>query len=146
MDDTIKSTKDITIHTTARIALFRNSDPKVGGDKVPVRIEIQDANGQRIPGFSSVATLSLPSGAGSFSEESITITDGQSASFEYTPGTVSGNHMLNIDVPGVGSLSNIAFSLQSGDPMYVDHLKDENGIVFSLRDRYGNIADRGSFV
>ena len=30
VDDTIKSSKDITIYSSARIALFRDSDPKVG--------------------------------------------------------------------------------------------------------------------
>lgn len=53
---------------------------------------------------------------------------------------------MSIDVPGVGSLSNIVFSLLPGDPMYIDHIKDNNSIVFTLRDRYANVASLGSFV
>lgn len=58
-----------------------------------------------------MASWKLPDGAGSFSKELITITDGLSEDFNYIPGTVAGNHSLSIDIPGIGSLSDIVFSL-----------------------------------
>ncbi len=93
-----------------------------------------------------MASWKLPGGAGTFSKETIAITDGLSENFDYLPGSVSGNHALSIDVPGVGSLSNIVFSLLPGDPLYISHVKDTNSIIFSLRDRYDNIASFSSLV
>jgi len=58
-----------------------------------------------------VASWKLPDGAGKFSKDAITITDGVSENFDYIPGTVSGNHALSIDIPGIGSISDIVFSL-----------------------------------
>lgn len=111
-----------------------------------MRIEIQDDKGAKISGFSSVGTLKLPQGAGTFSRETITITDGVSENFDYIPGTVAGDHILTIDIPGAGSLSNIRFSLLPGDPLYVSHIQENESIIFSLRDRYNNIVTNSSLV
>jgi hypothetical protein len=146
VDDTIKGSKDITIFDTARIVLKRDSAPKVWGQPTPVHIEIQDPAGKPIGWLSSVASWKLPDGAGKFSKETITITDGISENFEYLPGTISWNHSLSIDVPGVWSLSDIIFSLLPWEPMYISHIKNDNSIVFSLRDRYNNISSFSSFV
>ena len=53
---------------------------------------------------------------------------------------MAGDHALSIDVPGIGSVTDIPFSLLPGNPLYISHTKDETNIIFSLRDRYGNIA------
>jgi hypothetical protein len=63
-----------------------------------------------------------------------------SQDFSYIPGTVSGDHHISVDIPGVGSLSDIVFSLLPGDPLSISHRVDTDRIVFSLRDRYDNIA------
>ena len=120
---------------------MRDRDPQVGGSRVPTRIEVQDASGQRITGLSSVVSWALPAGAGSFSKSAITITDGVSEAFDYSPGTVSGNHSLSIDIPGIGSVSDMVFSVLPGAPLYTDHIRESGSLIFSLRDRYGNIAN-----
>jgi hypothetical protein len=83
----------------------------VGGTPINATIEIQDASGKKIPGISSVASWGLPDGAGSFSRETLEIVDGSAKAFSYIPGTVSGNHSLSLDIPGIGSISNIVFSV-----------------------------------
>ena len=93
-----------------------------------------------ITGLSSVVSWSLPLGAGSFSKEAITITDGRSEDFSYIPGTVSGDHSLSLDIPGIGSVSDVRFSLLPGDPLSITHIREGESIIFSLRDRYNNIA------
>ncbi len=140
VDGAIWSNQELTIHNTARIAIMRASNPQVWGQSIPVHIEIQDINNQPILWLSSVASWKFPDGAWWFSKETITITDWKSETFDYIPGTVSGNHSLSIDIPGVGSLSDIVFSLLPGDPLYISHIRDNNSVIFSLRDRYDNIS------
>ncbi len=140
IDGTITSNTDITIYNSARIVLMRDSSPFVWGKAVWVHIEIQDDVWNRMSWLSSVASWKLPDGAGKFSKDAIAITDGVSENFDYIPGTVSGNHALSIDIPGIGSISDIVFSLLPWDPMYISHTKDDTNIIFSLRDRYDNIS------
>lgn len=140
IDGTISGEKDITIYNSARIVLMRNSTPFVWGNPVGVHLEIQDEAWNRMVWLSSVASWSLPDGAGNFSKETINITDGLSENFEYIPGTVSGNHALSISIPGIGTLSDIVFSLLPWVPMYISHISDDTSITFSLRDRYDNIS------
>lgn len=56
------------------------------------------------------------------------------------PGTVAGDHSLSIDIPGIGSVSDMVFSVFPGAPLYTDHIREGGSLIFSLRDRYGNIA------
>ena len=98
-DVNITGNQEIVVHNGARVTLIRDSNPRVWGTTVPVRIEIQDESGKRLTGFSSVVSWKLPDGAGSFSKEAITIVDGISERVEYIPGTVAGNHALTLDVP-----------------------------------------------
>jgi hypothetical protein len=93
-----------------------------------------------------VATWQIPNGAGSFLLSTITITDGVSQDFVYIPGTVSGDHRISISIPGVGSLSDMVFSLLPGDPLSISHRVDTDRIIFSLRDRYDNLASLASLT
>ncbi|MBC7503535.1 VCBS repeat-containing protein [Candidatus Gracilibacteria bacterium] len=140
VNETITNTTELTIYDTARIILMRDRDPRVGDEPIGARIEIQDAAGVRMAGLSSVVSWGLPDGAGIFSKKSIRITDGISEPFDYIPGTIAGNHALMLDVVGIGSLTNIVFSLLPGDPLYTNHSIVDNTIVFALRDRYGNMT------
>lgn len=141
IDTTLKSTTDITVYDTARIVLMRDQNPRVGGGRVPTKIEVQDGAGKRITGLSSVTAWILPAGAGSFSKQTIAITDGVSEAFDYIPGTVSGDHSLSIDIPGIGSVSDMIWRVLPGDPLYVNHIREGGSIIFALRDRYGNITN-----
>jgi hypothetical protein len=47
-DTTLSSSTDITVYETARIVLMRDRSPQVGGARVPMYIEVQDASGSRI--------------------------------------------------------------------------------------------------
>ena len=141
IDTTLTSTTDITVYPSARIVLMRDQNPQVGGVRVPTHIEVQDASGTRITGLSSVASWTLPAGAGSFSKQTISITDGVSESFDYIPGTVSGYHSLSIDIPGIGSVSDMVWRVLPGAPLYIDHTRESGSLIFALRDRYGNIAN-----
>lgn len=48
IDKVLTTVTDITIHSTARIVLMRDTIPRVGGNQVPTHIEVQDASGTRI--------------------------------------------------------------------------------------------------
>ncbi len=43
-----------------------------------------------------------------------------------------------IDIPGIGTVPDMMFTVFPGDPLYIDHIQDNKSIIFSLRDRYGN--------
>lgn len=89
----------IPVYNTASIVLKPDAVPKVGSNPITAHIEVQDETNHRIAGLSTIATWKFPDNAGSFSKEVITITDGVSETFDYIPGTVSGNHALTIDIP-----------------------------------------------
>lgn len=119
--------------------LTRSQIPEVGGTGITIQLRLTDATDTTLTGFNSVAALSLPEDAGYFSLPAIPIRDGV-ATFEYYPGTRAGKHLLTADIPGVGKIPDILFSLIPGDPMYITHREESGNIIFSLRDRYGNIS------
>lgn len=44
---------------------------------------------------------------------------------------------MTLTIPGVGT-NHIPLTIQSSDPLYIDHAIQEGNIVFTARDRYGN--------
>ena len=96
-----------------------------------------------VSGFSSVAVLTLPESAGYFSVgSSVEIVNGLSKDFLFYPGRVSGEHSLSLDIPGIGKISDIAFSIDPGIPMYMTPNITDSVFSFTLRDRYGNISPK----
>jgi hypothetical protein len=69
--------------------ISRTGTPQVGGDTIPVTVRIVGADNMPIRGFRSVLSLALPSGAGTFSPQIATITDGLSEPITYTPGRLA---------------------------------------------------------
>lgn len=47
---------------------------------------------------------------------------------------------MTLDVPGIGTLSNIIFSIDPGKPMYITPSLSATTFSFTLKDRYGNIS------
>lgn len=111
---------------------------QVGSAPKTVQVQIFDENGNLLEGFSSVMAISLPSGAGSFSNETFVISKGQSEKFLYYPGTLAGQHNLTINIPGIGIMTNTPLTLAAGNTMYMDSSTKNGQIIFTLRDRYGN--------
>lgn len=48
--------------------------------------------------------------------------------------------MLTIDIPGIGSVTSVPFSLDAGIPLYITSSLGDTDFGFTLRDRYGNIS------
>lgn len=83
----------------------------VGGPAVPIFAEVVDENGQILSGFHSSISFSIPTLAGSFSTGTIAIENGKTADFSFLPGRVSGQHMLSMYVPGIGTIPDVPFSI-----------------------------------
>ena len=94
-----------------KVQFLTSGEMQAGGDAVRTRIRIDDANGNQIQGFNSVATWSLPTGAGTFDTTTIQIKDGISDIFSYTPGSIAGTHVLTMDVAGISSQNEVSFTL-----------------------------------
>lgn len=78
-----------------------------------MKLKVFGPDNTLISGFSSVAVLTLPEAAGYFPEgTSIEISNGQSQAFTFSPGRVSGDHILSLDIPGIGKISDISFSVE----------------------------------
>lgn len=140
----LTSEKTLKIIDSVQVGLqFENSSNaiKIGSSALPVRLQIRDSAGNTVTGFSSIATISVPAGAGKFSQEVIEIKNGQSENFTYIPGTVAGVHNLTLNIPGIGILSETPLTLMAGDGMYIDHTETADQLIFTVRDRYGNIAN-----
>ena len=43
--------------------------------------------------------LDIPLGAGTFSDTTLEIIDGQTQPFQFTPGKKAGDHILTLDIP-----------------------------------------------
>lgn len=54
---------------------------------------------------------------------------------------MAGKYNFTFNIPGIGIISNIPIEIKSGAPMYIDSRQSENEIIFTTRDRYGNIAN-----
>lgn len=140
-DGWISTSTTLRIIDTAKLILSRPIEPQVGGDIVKMTLRIVDAAGNILSGFNSVAALSLPDDAWYFDPSAITITNG-TAEFSYIPGTYAWEHALTADIPWMGKIPDITFSLASGDPMYITHKEEAGNLIFSIRDRYGNQVNR----
>lgn len=136
--------REILVVDSAQVALqFENPGNvlKIGTQELPVRLRIVDKDGNLLSGFSSIVNFGLPAGAGNFSLELAEIRNGQTEKFSYYPGTVAGVHNLTLNIPGIGIISDVPLTLVAGDGMYIDHTETNDQIIFSVRDRYGNLAD-----
>ena len=69
------------------------------------------------------------------------ITDGVSDIITFTPGHKSGDHLLTLDIPGIGRTNATIFSVAAGIPMRIGLEKQDTGIQVSLLDRYGNVSE-----
>ncbi len=146
--NTTTATKIIKVLDNAKIVLNMPSTAQVWWLPVSARIEVQDSiTWNPILGLSSVASWKLPDGAGSFSGKTVEIIDGTTSPipFSYLPGTVSGDHTLTLDIPGIWSYST-GITVMPGIPLYVSHTVDDANIIFSLRDRYNNIATQSTMI
>lgn len=79
-------------------------------------------------------------GAGSFSPSVTTIDNGVSPTILYTPGQIAGLQNVEVTIPGITLTQNVDFSIKPGTPMYISHQEIDGSLVFSIRDRYGNIV------
>lgn len=143
IDGVIQTETAIDIFPTARVVFERSSQPVVAGLPITAHIKVLDGNGNIISGFSSVADMTLPEAAGYFaSGTTVEIKSGQSTDFTFVPGRVAGEHMLTLDIPGVGTISDIPFTIAAGAPMYMNASYSDTTFSFVLRDRYGNLSPR----
>ena len=84
--------------------------------------------------------ITLPQGIGTIDKNMISITNGQSEIFYFTPGSLAGTHNFTLDIPGIGSISDQSITILPGDPLYINETLADNTITFTTRDRYGNVA------
>ena len=146
-DPAISITEIIKVIEQPRIKIFRAVPPKVSGDPVDMQIQVVDAvTDLPVSGFSSLAFLDIPEWAGIFSGSELRIKDGQSEPFTFIPGKKSGDHLLAITIPGVSNISEKKFNVLPGPAMYIDGNITDTTIDFTLRDRYGNLADGTSML
>lgn len=75
-----------------------------------------------------------------FTPQIVTIENGIAQPIIYTPGRRSGIHRVRATIPGIGSVPDIAFSVNPGKSLYISHVEDDTYMTFSLRDRYDNIV------
>jgi hypothetical protein len=85
VDNTIQSSTTLSVFDTARVVISREGVSRVASDPQKVVLRVEGSDKKPIVGFNSVAHLSLPAGAGSFSPSVITLRDGISDVFEYIP-------------------------------------------------------------
>ncbi len=142
VDGSHKVSIPIQVIRSANFVLSVPKTPKVGGETVPVTFQITDGNGNILSWFNSVATLTLPNDAGYFTPEAIPV-KAWVASFEYTPWTYAGNHTMSVAIPGINTIADQKFFLNPGDALYITHKLEGGNILFSLRDRYGNLVPEG---
>lgn len=136
----ITLTKTISLIENPRVRIIRSATPIVWGDPIDMRIELVDAGGNVLSGFSSIANIQISAGAGTFSTTNLPLQNGRTQNFTFTPGRVSGDHILRIDIPWIGATSERRFDILAGEPMYIDGNVTDREIQFSLRDRYGNLS------
>jgi hypothetical protein len=141
-DPRISLSKDITIIERPRIKIIRSVVPKVWGDPIDMQIQIVDAvTDTPLSGFSSIASVDIPSSAWVFSGSELRIIDGQSEPFIFTPGKKSWEHLVSIEIPGISNIAEKKFNVLPWKAMYIDGTIGDTSIDFTLRDRYGNVAD-----
>lgn len=104
-----------------------------------MRIAFRDATGKILNDFSGIIALSLPKNAGNIDMPIVKMTNGYSELFHYTPGTIAGKYNLTMSIPGMGT-ENAVITVIPEKPMYIEYRQDNSGLVFSLRDRYGNLS------
>ena len=98
-DPSISKTATLNIINMPQVHITRSATPKVGSTPISVKIEIRDtATNSPVSGFSSIATLDIPPGAGSFDKEVVTITNGVAETVIFTPGKVAGDHIFSIEI------------------------------------------------
>jgi hypothetical protein len=78
-----------TVFDQARMILSIPNSLRVGDAPQTLSFRILDEKNAPLKGFASVASLSLPDGAGGFDPTVILIKDGISESFSYIPGTIA---------------------------------------------------------
>ena len=103
-DGTISSTSSFSVFDQARLIVSTPTIPQVGDAPVTMALRLVDSNNVVLKGFNSVATLTLPNGAGTFGSDIIRIRDGISEPFTYIPGTTAGNFSLSASIPGIVSI------------------------------------------
>lgn len=111
-DPSLTLTQNIRVIERPAIRIIRSAIPKVAGDTIDMQIELIDGpTGQILTGFSSLATLDIPIGAGKFSHETFEIIDGKSKPFQFIPGKKAGDHLLKINIPGITNTTEQVFQI-----------------------------------
>lgn len=86
----IQAEESLRVFGEARIVLrWDNEQMQVGKQEQQGRVMIQDAAGNPLRGFESIATLSVPAGAGRVYPDVVKIKNGISESFTYIPGSLA---------------------------------------------------------
>lgn len=140
VDDTLLSEVSLRTFENLQVILQTDTQPKIGGGPVKMRIELR-SNGERVKEFTTVASVILPQKAGVIDASVVKIRGGISENFTYTPGVLAGKYDVALSIPGVGVLNNAPIHLVSGIPMYIESTQNADGIVLSVRDRYGNLTN-----
>ena len=50
---------------------------------------------------------------------------------------------MSVAIPGINTIADQKFFLNPGDALYITHKLEGGNILFSLRDRYGNLVPEG---
>jgi hypothetical protein len=120
-----------------RVRIVRSGDLIAWGTGITMSLSLQSQDGQIIPGFSSIAGLDIPAAAGSFSSGVVEIRDGRSTDFIFRPGKAAWDHVIRVDIPGIG-VSDHRITVLPWPSMYIDATIEETRVDLTLRDRYGN--------
>jgi hypothetical protein len=137
----ISTIANLNIINTPQVHIIRSSTPKVGEAPITVDIELRDPiTNVAVSGFSSLATLDIPPGAGSFDKDTVVITNGIAEQVVFRPGKVAGDHIFTVDISWAGKASEKKFNILPWVPMYIDGNITDTNIEFTLRDRYGNLS------
>lgn len=131
---------DVIESANVKFQIDGNSAFQIGDAPRLVRVVIADDAGRTLEGFSSILSISVPSGAGEFSHQTVAINRGQSENLTFYPGMVAGQHNLTLNIPGIGILNNTPLTILPGKAMYIDSSVSNGQVSFALRDRYGNLT------
>jgi hypothetical protein len=137
-DWSVRAEGKLSVLSSARLILSRVNTPIVWSDPIPMTLRLVDRDGNILVGFNSVAFLSIPSNAWYFNTDKISIRDGKSEGFLFTPWTEAGTHFISATVPGIWDIKDIPFTLDPGPSMYMTHRELDNTLEFNLRDRFWN--------
>lgn len=85
-DPNVSKSSSVSVIDIPKVHIIRSSTPKVGEAPITVDIELRDpVTNTPISGFSSLATLDIPPGAGAFDKTTVNIENGRAEQVTFTP-------------------------------------------------------------